>query len=26
VYSGEDGARVYPEPGEAGALYFQRER
>ena len=26
VYSGEDGARVYPEPVEAPAFYFQRER
>ena len=26
VYSGEDGARLYPGPVGAGALYFQRER
>ena len=26
VYSGEDGARVYPGPVEAAAFYFQRER
>ncbi|MDE2980794.1 MAG: amidohydrolase family protein [Gemmatimonadota bacterium] len=26
VYSGEDAARVYPEPVAAPAMYFQRER